>query len=87
MLPVHDKPTPWTVELYPPWSEAAPVRKALTKQSRETRARVLRKLELLEEFGPDGVGPGHVKKIRRSREGVFELRILGFLLFDSSSSA
>jgi len=78
---MHTDPVNWTVELYPPWSEAGPVRKAIQQQPRKNRARIMRRLESLEEFGPHRLGSGHVKKVKRSREGVLELRILGVSSF------
>ena len=71
------KPLPWTVELYPPWNDVGRVHRTIERLPPKTQVRVGAKIERLEELGPHKLGADHVKKIKQSREGLWELRFLG----------
>ena len=70
-------PVPWTVELYPPWSDEGQVRKIIERLPPKTQVRVMEKMERLEELGPHKLGADHVKKVKVSQEGLWELRFPG----------
>ena len=74
---MFSKPIPWTVELYPPWSDAGRVRRTIEKLPPKTQVRVMAKIERLEELGPHKLGADHVKKVKVSQEGLWELRFPG----------
>ena len=69
--------THWTVELYPPGKDGGCVAEFIQGLPEEQQARIARKIELLEEFGPFNLGAGHVAPVHGTRNRVYELRILG----------
>jgi len=69
--------TPWTVELYPLGKHEGCVAEFIQGLPEEQQARIAKKIELLEEFGPFNLGVGHVAAVHGTRNHVYELRILG----------
>ncbi len=67
----------WSIELYPLGADGGPVAEFIAGLPPEQQARIARKFELLEEFGPFSLGVGHVAAVHGARNRVYELRVLG----------
>jgi phage-related protein len=69
--------SPWTVLLYPPGKDWGCVAEFIEGLPAEQQARIAKKFELLEQYGPFNLGVGHVAPVHGARNRVYELRVLG----------
>ena len=74
---MHVDSTLWTVELYPPGRDGGCVEKFIEGLPAEQQARIAKKIELLEEYGPFSLGSGHVELVAGTKNRVYALRIRG----------
>jgi phage-related protein len=63
--------------LYPLGKDESCVAEFIQGLPDDQQARIAKKIELVEEFGPFNLGVGHVAAVHGTRNRVYELRILG----------